>query len=241
MCFFGSKQAVEPLFDGFVDYHCHILPSVDDGIRSFEESLEVLTQYKQAGVRMVYLTPHVMEDVPNSVEDLNKRFEQLKSYINEHEVSVPELSLAAENMLDRLFEERLDSGELLTLGARHLLVETSYYNPPFNMMELLFKISSKGYLPVLAHPERYCYMSDSSYRALKKMGIFFQLNLSSLLGFYGDEVKRKSEKLLSEGFYNFVGTDLHRVSMFDYCRKSKLSRKVYTQLKDLLANNSLAL
>ncbi len=241
MCFLRTKQIVEPLFNGFVDYHCHILPGVDDGIRTFEDSLKVLSLYNTEGVRMVYLTPHIMEDVPNTIDALNKRFGELKEYIREKGVSVPDLSLGAENMLDRLFEERLENGQLLTLGAKHLLVETSYYNPPYNMKELLFKISAMGYLPILAHPERYCYMSSSSYRDLKELGIFFQMNLSSLLGFYGDTVKKKSEKLLSEGAYDFVGTDLHRVSLFDYCRKSRLSSKVYGQLKELLANNSLAL
>ena len=76
MGLFSSKRKVEPLFSGFVDYHCHILPGVDDGVQTFEDSTRILSLYNDIGVRKVYLTPHIMEDCPNTVDGLNLSGEQ---------------------------------------------------------------------------------------------------------------------------------------------------------------------
>ena len=115
------------------------------------------------------------------------------------------LHLAAENMLDNLFEERLAKNDLLPLGneGKHLLVETSYFNPPMGLNNILLRIKSKGYVPVLAQPERYVYMDAGDYRQLKEMNVMFQLNLSSIVGGYGTEVKKKAEWLLKNGAFSF--------------------------------------
>ena len=97
------------LFRGFTDWHCHLLPGVDDGVRTLEETLRVLSLYETLGVKEVWLTPHVMEDVPNEVSDLKARFEELRTAYK----GPVTLYLASENMLDNLFEERLERNELL--------------------------------------------------------------------------------------------------------------------------------
>ena len=226
------KKALLPVFNGFVDYHSHILPGVDDGVRSFEDSKKILEEYTRLGVRKVYLTPHVMEDVPNTVEDLKKRFEELKAYLEG--VTVPELVLASENMLDGLFSERLEKGELLPLDGEHVLVETSYYNPPYNMEELIFKLKSAGYIPLLAHPERYRYMEKSDYEHWKNSGVHFQMNLSSLVGFYGDSARKNAEMLLKENMYDFIGTDLHRYRVLEMYEGAKLSKRIFSYLEKLI-------
>lgn len=238
MGLFSSKRKVEPLFSGFVDYHCHILPGVDDGVQTFEDSTRILSLYNDMGVRKVYLTPHIMEDCPNTVDGLNRRFEELKSFLAENNVCYPELRLASENMLDTLFEQRLEKKEFLTFPADRLLVETSYYNPPYNMRDLLFRAKSSGYTLVLAHPERYIYMEQGDYEELKRSDILMQLNLSSLVGFYGTEAKKKAEFLLRHGFYELVGTDLHRWSMLEPYRKAELSKDVWEKLRELISRSS---
>lgn len=197
------------MFVGFTDWHSHILPGVDDGIKSLEESLEVLRAYENLGVKRIWLTPHIMEDYPNTTSDLKRVFEELKNRWNGR----VELKLASENMLDSLFEQRLEEGDLLPIGdsSTHLLVETSYFNPPFGMKELLEKIKRKGYFPLLAHPERYRYMDEKDYRSFKETGIKFQINYTSLLGAYGETARKKAEWLLSHGMVDVVGSDLHRL------------------------------
>lgn len=194
------------------DWHSHILPGVDDGVRSMEDSLKVLEMYQKAGIREVWLTPHVMEDIPNTTAGLQARFEELRAAWHGRVI----LRLAAEYMMDTLFEERLDSGDLLPLGreGRHLLVETSYYNPPARLNAILTAVKARGYFPVLAHPERYVYMNMQNYAALSDMDVVFQLNLGSLAGLYGSEVRRKALRLLHNGYYCLTGTDLHRPAQF---------------------------
>lgn len=226
------KKPILPLFDGFVDYHSHILPGVDDGVRSFEDSKKILKEYSRLGVRKVYLTPHVMEDVPNTPEQLKQRFEELKAFLEGTEY--PELHLASENMLDGLFSERLERGELLPLEGQTVLVETSYYNPPYNMEDLIFRLKSSGYTPLLAHPERYRYMEKSDYLHWRNFGVQFQMNLSSLLGFYGDSARKNAEMLLKENMYDYIGTDLHRYRVLEMYEGAKLSKGIIPYIEKLI-------
>ncbi|MCH5320101.1 MAG: hypothetical protein J1E38_10505, partial [Paramuribaculum sp.] len=114
MGLFSKKKSLidTGVFEGFTDWHSHILPGVDDGIPTMEDALAVLEEYERMGFKKVWLTPHVMEDYPNTPEDLRKRFEELKANWKGN----VELALASENMLDNLFEERLESNDFLPIG-----------------------------------------------------------------------------------------------------------------------------
>lgn len=199
------------MFNGFVDWHSHILPGVDDGFKTIEDSLKLLGTYDELGVKKLWLTPHIMEDYPNETSDLRKRFEEL---CNAWDGNV-ELRLASENMLDSLFEERLEKKDFLPIGddGKHLLVETSYFNPPMNMDELLENVMGAGYEPVLAHPERYRYMDKNDYLNYKDMGVLFQVNFFSLIGLYGETARGNAEWLLRNGMVDLTGSDLHRYAV----------------------------
>lgn len=155
------------LLKGMVDCHSHLLPGVDDGVQSMEESLQILREMEQQGIRRVWLTPHIMEDIPNETLALQRKFREL---LQQYRGAV-ELKLAAEYMLDNLFEERLEKEDLLLLeeGKRFLLVETSYFNPPMDLLSVLQRIQKKGYYPLLAHPERYEYMQKEDYNPLAEL------------------------------------------------------------------------
>ncbi len=198
------------LMEGFTDWHSHILPGVDDGIRTLEESLEVLDAYEKMGVRRVWFTPHIMEDFPNETSFLQKRFAELCLEYDGH----IELNLAAENMLDALFEDRLEKKDFLPLGkdGKHLLVETSYFSPPMNFDDLIDDIQFSGYRPVLAHPERYRYMDEEDYKKLRNRGVLMQVNMMSLVGMYGNTARKKAMWLLKNRMIDLTGSDLHRLS-----------------------------
>ena len=215
---------------GFTDYHSHILFGVDDGVKTVEVSLQVLRQYEEIGIVEVWCTPHIMEDIPNTTDGLRTRFAELQAAYQ----GPIRLHLAAEYMMDQLFEERLQSNDLLPLGdeGNHLLVETSYFNPPMGMIDILKRIKAKGYFPVLAHPERYVYMDKRDYRSLKEQEILFQLNLSSLVGAYGHEAEKKSRWLLRKGFYNLSGSDLHSLRHIELWEK-RLRRSSMMRLRAL--------
>lgn len=204
---FGKRQ-ISDVWSGATDSHSHILPGVDDGVADLKTSLSILAAYEKLQIREVWCTPHVMEDIPNTTEDLKARFAELKAA---YKGSV-KLNLAAEYMMDGLFLDRLEQDDLLTHGheGNALLVETSYYTPPMDLYGILESIKRKGYFPILAHPERYLYMKMSEYEPLKKMGLRFQLNLASLTGAYGGDAVKKAQKLLKDGAYNYIGSDIHR-------------------------------
>ena len=232
MWFFKKPTSLKDsgIFRGFTDWHCHLLPGVDDGVQTMEESLQILSLYEELGISEVWLTPHIMEDMPNRTEDLKERFAELDTAYQGNIM----LHLAAENMLDNLFEERLAKNDLLPLGkdGRHLLVETSYFNPPMGLNNILLRIKSKGYVPILAHPERYVYMDEDDYRQLKAMNVLFQLNLPSLVGGYGTEIRKKAEWLLKNGLYDLTGSDTHRLAVWE----TTIARKI-TKTEDLPLKN----
>lgn len=219
---FGSKTLAQAeFFSGYVDYHSHILPGVDDGLKTVEESLSALELFEKQGVRTVWLTPHIMEDIPNSTADLKRKFEELATAYNGPII----LKLASENMLDSLFLDRLNANDFLPMEDKRLLVETSYFNPPYDMDNIISSIQSKGYYPLLAHPERYMYMREKDYEKLRNNGVLMQMNIPSLCGGYGEDVKEKAVWLLKNGYYSVSGTDLHRVASFENLLCSGVAKK----------------
>ena len=223
------------MFDGFTDWHSHILPGVDDGIAKLEDSLAVLKRYEEAGLRKIWLTPHVMEDFPNTPDSLRERFGELKEAYNGN----IELRLASENMLDSLFEERLEKNEFLPIGedGKHLLVETSYMNPPYAMEDMIEKAQSLGYTLILAHPERYRYMEEADYRQWKDRGLLFQTNFMSLVEAYGETARKKAEWLLKEGMIDICGSDVHRLNFFDHFVEQSPKKSSYLEMLKEVAQN----
>lgn len=209
---FSSKKTIlrSGRLQGFCDCHCHLLPGVDDGIETMSRCLEALHQYEQWGINEVWLTPHIMEDIPNTTEELKQRFAKLQS---EYKGPI-RLRLCAEYMLDNLFQERFETSDFLTYGTdeRQILVETSYMQPPIGFKDILKSIKERGMQPVLAHPERYVYMDEQDYTNLHSMGVMMQLNITSLVGAYGGEARRKAEWLVANGYYSFRGTDCHSIA-----------------------------
>ena len=194
------------LLKGAVDQHSHILYGLDDGVKTQEDSLAILQFLEEQGVSEVWFTPHVMEDVPNTTEAIRTRFEELKAV---YEGGL-QLHLAAEYMIDTLFEDRLARRDLLEHGEDVVLVETSAIAPPINLWVVLEKMLKSGYRPLIAHPERYRYMDRDDYRELHNLGCILQLNLPSIVGFYGETARQRAEYLLDKGWYRMVGSDCHR-------------------------------
>ncbi len=194
------------LLKGAVDQHSHILYGLDDGVKTQEDSLAILRFLEEQGVSEVWFTPHVMEDVPNTTEGIRARFEELESVYR----GGLRFHLAAEYMIDTLFEERLAQKDLLTHGNDTVLVETSSVAPPINLWEVLETMRKAGYRPLIAHPERYRYMDKADYKRLHDMGCVLQMNLPSIVGFYGESARERALDLLDKGWYSMVGSDCHR-------------------------------
>ena len=205
---FKKRQSIleSGLLGGAVDNHSHILYGLDDGVKTPEDSLAILRFLEEQGLSEVWFTPHIMEDVPNTTEGIRARFEELKAVYT----GGLKFHLAAEYMIDTLFEKRLSENDLLMHGEDTVLVETSSVAPPYNLWDVLEDMCRSGYRPLVAHPERYHYMDKSDYRRLHDMGCFLQMNLPSIVGFYGDSAQARALYLLDKGWYKMVGSDCHR-------------------------------
>ena len=219
------------LLEGFCDCHSHLLPGVDDGVQQTEETLHILQEWEQLGVKEVWLTPHIMEDIPNRSDDLQRRFNKLRE---DYQGKI-ELRLAAEHMMDGPFSTNLETGQVMPFGEKgeHLLVETSYYIPPMNMEDLICDIRKKRYDPILAHPERYQYMERNDFRHWKRKGVLMQLNLPSLVGAYGPEVQQKAEWLLRENMYDLCGSDTHSMDQVELFLDGIISKKTVKQVRKI--------
>lgn len=234
MWFFKEKKISLTDIDFFKDFedcHNHILPAVDDGVQTIKEATESLDFFESIGVKKISLTPHVMKGM-GTLGDMPRRFQELQEVWK----GQIELNLAGEYMLDSGFSDQLDKG-LRSIHDKVVLVETSYYNPPNDLSEMLYNTVISGYTPLIAHPERYVYMNDSSYERLKEKEYPFQLNVLSLVGFYGKPTKEKAEKLLKKGMYNKVGTDIHSLERFKkWITLPHLSSKLVDKLLELKAS-----
>jgi len=239
MNFFSRKYKVinSSLFKGRTDIHCHILPGIDDGSKNLEQSLNLLNYLKSIGFNHVIFTPHVMSSYPNNNYDvLSSKFTDFESSYKKDKNNTLQLKLAAEYMLDSDFLSKYNK-QTLNFKNKYILVETSYYNPPMSLYDLLFQITSDGFTPILAHPERYLYMNKDDYINLKKTCLF-QLNLLSLSGYYGKSALEKSKKLLTQGMYNFVGSDIHHLEYYkDYMNNFKVTKSELNKLSTLYDNN----
>lgn len=219
------------LLHGATDNHSHILYGVDDGVRTREESLAILSWLEEQGLSELWLTPHIMEDVPNTTEGLKARFEELKAVYN----GPIKFHLAAEYMMDTLFEERFRARDLLWHGENTVLVETSTVAPPVNFWDMLFEMMSADITPLLAHPERYRYMDSTDYRKLHEMGVKLQMNLPSIAGYYGKTVQARAKYLLDKGWICMTGSDCHRFRVIRHQYSAKeLSPKQMRQLRPLM-------
>ncbi|MCM1369012.1 MAG: capsular biosynthesis protein [Candidatus Amulumruptor caecigallinarius] len=233
-----DKLSESGMFQGFTDWHSHILPGVDDGIKTMDESLTTLKAFEHQGIKKVWLTPHIMEDVPNTTDFLRSRFKDLQEAYD----GPIELRLASENMLDSLFEDRLQEQDFLPIGDKgdHLLVETSYVNQPYGMETMIDGVFSLGLTPILAHPERYRYMDEEDYKKWKDKGLVFQCNFVSLTGGYGQTAQRKMEWLLKEGMVDITGSDVHREFVFRHTiEKSPRRMNSLKQLCDVAHNPAI--
>jgi len=236
---FKKKDFLIDHFGEIIDIHNHILPGIDDGASNVDESILLLKKFKDLGVTNFIATPHVMNDYyPNTPETIGNALNLLKEQIGK-DPSIKEIIInaAAEYMMDHTFLEIVNDQQLLALKGKYVLVEMSYFQAPINLNEILFQLQTKGYKPVLAHPERYAYYHASDlrkYEDLKNRGCLFQLNTLSLTPHYGKNMQKTAIKLLEAGMYNFIGSDTHRLQHLEKIENIKLNKKTLETVKGLI-------
>ncbi len=196
------------------DLHSHLLPGLDDGVTDMEEALEIVEAFVQMGYHRIITTPHISgERYPNKSDAIREKAREVKEAIQNAGLDV-EFRAAAEYMLDENFARLLKDDDLLTLDKEgHILVEMSFLHPPLALNKYLFDLQSKGYKPILAHPERYPFyhLKLEDYQHLKQLGCLFQTNILSITGHYGPDVQQSALLLLKHHMVDFLGSDAHRM------------------------------
>ena len=196
------------------DMHSHFIPGVDDGAQTMDDSLQLLQKMQALGYKKCITTPHIKMDIyPNSEEKLRRVFDQLQEEKVRAGIGI-EVELAAEYYLDDTFAERLKDRELLCFGKqRYVLMEFSFTTPPVFEEDTFKRVLDRGYIPILAHFERYLYFHGKPEVAEKyrKMGVNTQMNLLSLTGHYGPDIRKQAERMVDDCLFDFVGTDAHRI------------------------------
>lgn len=215
------------------DIHCHVVPGVDDGSPDTETSLSLLQHLHEWGIERVFASPHSTQDkFENTPQSITGPLAELSEALQNHGLNI-ELHNHFEYRLDNFFISQFEQGNIISLPGNYLLVENSFSVEPYGLETILFNIREKGYTPILAHPERYRYYSDNHryrYEELHEYGLFFQVNLSSLAGHYGNTARELALYLLEKGWAQFVGTDLHRMSHVEsiehYLRSSSFKKDI---------------
>ena len=218
---FSSKKYLVNKLGKFTDIHNHILPGIDDGAKTPEDSLKLLAGFKEFGITDLICTPHTMSDFYANTPDTILGAEQsLKSFLKENNQNDFNIRSSSEYMMDSGLVDLLENKQILPLKDNYVLVEMSYLQPPVNLREILFKIGNAGFTPVLAHPERYAFYHAKydTYTELKSI-CKFQLNALSISGYYGPGIAKTALRLLAENMYDFIGTDTHHMRHIDNLKK----------------------
>lgn len=243
--FFSKKIFLKDLLEDFVDIHNHILPGIDDGAKNVNESINLIKKMKELGVKQFIPTPHVMQGFyPNTDESIGNAYSILLEKLDKKTLGGITINPAAEYMIDVHFENFLENNHLFTLKSNYVLVELSYFQPPINLEEIIFNIKNKGYIPVLAHPERYSFYHNKLefYSRLKQLGCLFQLNLLSLSNHYGDHVKKTGKYLMNNQMIDFVGSDIHNLNHVEKLSNLRIDNKEIEKLESIIqfTNNTFS-
>ncbi len=200
-----------------VDVHSHLIPNIDDGSRSLEESLVLLHGFEALGYEKLIITPHIMSDsYPNSATTILNGLDALRQEAEKNGIALV-LEAGAEYYLDEHFFEEMQQEKVMSIANRYVLFESSYISKPLQIEEMIFAIGEAGYEPMMAHPERYRYIRDpeKEYRRFKDLGVHFQVNINSFGGHYGKQAEGLANFLSEAGMIDFLGSDVHHRKQID--------------------------
>lgn len=236
MLFFPKKYFIADLLEGLTDMHCHVIPNIDDGPKDDATSLEMLKQYTELGYIGLIATPHIMEGFyDNTAKRILTKFEEFKLLAAENGFQDFSVSAAAEYMMDRGFDGLIKKKEFLPIIGNKVLVEMSFLQSSLGVSNQLFLLQQQGFVPILAHPERYQYLTNmSKVLAFKKKGCLLQLNLLSLGGHYGTQISKMALSLLDHGHFDFLGTDAHHPGHFQVLKRITLPKKSVSHFEALV-------
>ncbi|GAA4331447.1 capsular polysaccharide biosynthesis protein [Mucilaginibacter gynuensis] len=230
---FFKKSLVQVDFDFIgTDIHSHLLPGLDDGSPDVESSVNYISALRNLGFSSFICTPHIfMELYPNNRQTISAALTQLQShqFIKDNNIKI---SAAAEYMVNMDFGPLVEQADMMLLPNKHILIEMSYLSETPGIEDYVFELNLQGYKPILAHPERYTFYHAKPERIdrFKDMGCLLQLNLLSVTGYYGRDVKHTALKLLKNNAYDLGATDFHHQEHLNAFQSQRLWKDTYDHL-----------
>ncbi len=223
-----------------VDMHNHLLPGIDDGSKSMDQTIGMLIKFKELGYKKIVFTPHVMQDsYPNTPEIIKNKLNEVREEVNNLELDLI-LEASAEYNIEDVLMDKIKNNDILPLPNNYVLFEYSFFSKPYQTENFIFELTVKGYKPIIAHFERYPYYFNQPeiIHGYKNKGVLIQLNLLSIVGHYGPEVQKQAHWMIDNGWVDFVATDCHRIEHLEILQKTA-SHPYFHKLKDLnLLNQS---
>ena len=214
-----------------IDFHSHILPEIDDGSRNLEQSISMINEAKEVGFTKIISTSHYMENYYEC--DVEKRKQLIKQL--QGEVQDIKLYLGNEIYITNNIIELLKNGKASSINnTRYVLFEFPLITTkPMNDKEVIYRLVENGYIPIIAHPERYPFIQENPEYLfeLEDMGALFQANYGSIIGMYGLKAKRTLKILLRNNLISFFGSDVHRPEQV-YNKIPKIVKKLKKIISD---------
>ncbi|SMG20044.1 tyrosine-protein phosphatase [Arenibacter troitsensis] len=235
-----KKNFLVDYLGNFVDIHNHILPGLDDGAKDISDSLAIIKGFNEIGITHIITTPHVNQNFyPNTTESIRTAYNLVQDELLHLGLKHIALESSSEYMIDSNFENLLEQKLIAPIRNKFLLVEMPFLQIPINFDQATFTIATKGYNPILAHPERYFFLHSNynKYGEFKSKGISLQLNLLSLGNYYGKQVSKIAKKLLMDDYIDFAGTDIHNVNQLKFLKDIKLCNRTLNKLIPILNRN----
>lgn len=202
-----------------IEVHSHLLPNIDDGVKSLEEAINTIKKLELLGYSDVIVTPHYIKGTKYNVNNIEKYklFLELEKKILEENINI-KLYLGNEIFVDENILENLKNGNCCPLNnSRYVLIEIPLNDNIINLNEIIFKLKSRGLVPIIAHPERYLIVKKD-YNILDEWinrGALLQVNFESITGKYGNESKKVVKHILKNNLATLIGGDIHHEdSMF---------------------------
>lgn len=218
--------------DKIIDIHNHILPGVDDGARTIEESIDIINYLGDVGIKDLVITSHYIDETKYNinVKERNKLLRKLKKLIP----TDINIYLGNEVFLTDRIIELLNDKSISTLNnSKYILVEFPLTNLLNNYGNIFCNLTEKNIVPIIAHPERYSFIQKDKNKIYEFLdyNILLQINIESLIGKYGKESKKIAKWLLKKNLVSFVATDSHRVG------NVKELKKAYKKLKRIVGKD----
>ena len=195
-----------------VDIHSHVVPQVDDGSKSLQDSLDMIKNVSKNGIKTIVATTHYMNGKYEvQRKDLEAKVHSLNQILKMNNIDIKVL-LGQEIMVDINIFDLLDKGIIGSINnSRYILIEFDMNNEIANLDIIIKRFKSLGYTPIIAHPERYRYVANDIDIVKKwiNSGALLQMNLGSISGIHGSSAQKTLIKLLNENLIHMWGSDLH--------------------------------